>query len=205
MNLKLTNNVITFLLASSFLLLGLSFALGANSNTLTATFSFYGVDSLMSVSALGLISGSFMIALAFATVLARLKLMKPTPALLLTAIISLVALLTLFASNRWMAQLGGFPIIGSGQGIIKYFAVVPLYLFLFYKDKLTDKQHVLLNFIPDGLIFLRAFFAKAKFALVADSIDPLPKPVLNGFRAFIELFITVGSRPILKPTFASFA
>ena len=154
MNLKLTNNVITFLLASSFLLLGLSFALGANPNTLTATFSFYGVDSLMSVSALGLISGSFMIALAFATVLARLKLMKPTPALLLAAIISLVALLTLFASNRWMAQLGGFPIIGSGQGIIKYFAVVPLYLFLFYKDKLTDKQHVLLNFIPVAMVLL---------------------------------------------------
>ena len=154
MNLKLTNNVITFLLASSFLLLGLSFALGANPNTLTATFSFYGVDSLMSVSALGLINGSFMIALAFATVLARFKLMKPTPALLLAAIISLVVLLTLFASNRWMAQLGGFPIIGSGQGIIKYFAVVPLYLFLFYKDKLTDKQHVLLNFIPVAMVLL---------------------------------------------------
>ena len=140
MNLKLTNNVITFLLTTSFLLLGLSFAVGSNPNTLTATFSFYGVDSLMSVSALGLISGSFMIALAFATVLARLKLMKPTPALLLAAVISLVALLTLFASNRWMAQLGGFPIIGSGQGIIKYFAVVPLYVFLFIKTNLPTNN-----------------------------------------------------------------
>ena len=140
MSLKLTNNVITFLLTSSFLLLGLSFTLGANLNTLTATFSFYGVDSLMSVSALGLISGSFMVALAFATVFARFKLIKPTPALLLAAIISLVALLTLFASNRWMAQLGGFPIIGSGQGIIKYFAVVPLYLFCFIKTNLPTNN-----------------------------------------------------------------
>ena len=53
-----------------------------------------------------------------------------------------------------MTQLGGFPIIGSGQGIIKYFAVVPLYLFLFYKNKMSDKQHVLLNFIPMAMVLL---------------------------------------------------
>ncbi|WP_226894517.1 MULTISPECIES: hypothetical protein [Pseudoalteromonas] len=68
-----------FLLASGFLLLGLSFKLRAIPNTLTATFSFDGAESLMSVSALGLLSGSFMIA----------------------SVIGLVALLTLFASNRW--------------------------------------------------------------------------------------------------------
>jgi len=154
MNLKLTNNVVAFLLTISFLLLGLSFALGAGQNLLSATFSFYQIDSLISVSALALLSSSFMIALGFATLLAHFQLMKPTAALLLASVISLIPLLTLLASNRWMAQLGGFPIIGSGQGIIKYFAVVPLYLFLFYKDKLTDKQHVLLNFIPVAMVLL---------------------------------------------------
>jgi reactive chlorine resistance protein C len=154
MNLKLTQHVITCLLASSFLLLGLSFALGANPNSLTATFSFYKLDSLFSTTVLGLLSGSAMVALAFATVLAHCKLMKPTVALLLAWVISLVALATLFASTRWMQQLGGFPIIGSGQGIIKYVAVVPLYLFLFYKDKLSNKQHVFLNFIPVAMVLL---------------------------------------------------
>ncbi|TMO82006.1 hypothetical protein CWC16_02445 [Pseudoalteromonas sp. S3776] len=176
MNLTHTNNALTFLLALSFALLGVSFALGANPNTLTATFSFYKLDTLLSVNTLGLLSGTAMIALAGTTLAAHLKLIKPVPALILALVVSIVPLLTLFASNRWMAQLGGFPIIGSGQGIIKYFAVIPLYLFLFYKNKLTDKQHVLLNFIPVAMVLLwiggmkfYEFEAKAIVSLVETS------------------------------------
>tara|TARA_Y100000782_G_scaffold21797_1_gene23773 strand:- start:6366 stop:7028 length:663 start_codon:yes stop_codon:yes gene_type:complete len=117
-----------------------------------------------------------MIALAVTTLAAHLKLIKPMPALILALVVSIVPLLTLLASNRWMAQLGGFPIIGSGQGIIKYFAVIPLYLFLFYKNKLTDKQHVLLNFIPVAMVLLwiggmkfYEFEAKAIVGLVETS------------------------------------
>ena len=53
-----------------------------------------------------------------------------------------------------MADLGGFPIIGSGQGIIKYFAVLPLFLFLFYRDKLSHKQLTYLNFAPVAMVLL---------------------------------------------------
>lgn len=176
MNLTHTNNALTFLLALSFALLGVSFALGANPNTLTATFSFYKLDTLLSVNTLGLLTGTAMIALAVTTLSAHLKLIKPVPAVILALVVSIVPLLTLFASNRWMAQLGGFPIIGSGQGIIKYFAVIPLYLFLFYKNKLTDKQHVLLNFIPVAMVLLwigamkfYEFEAKAIVSLVETS------------------------------------
>ena len=137
MNITHTNNALTFLLTLSFALLGVSFALGANSNTLSATFSFYELDTLLSNNTLGLLTGTAMIALAAATLAAHLKLIKPMPALILALVVSIVPLLTLFASNRWMAQLGGFPVIGSGQGIIKYFAIIPLYLFLFYKKYLT--------------------------------------------------------------------
>ena len=176
MNITHTNNALTFLLTLSFALLGVSFALGANSNTLSATFSFYELDTLLSNNTLGLLTGSAMIALAVTTLAAHLKLIKPVPAVILALVVSIVPLLTLFASNRWMAQLGGFPIIGSGQGIIKYFAVIPLYLFLFYKNKLTDKQHVLLNFIPVAMVLLwiggmkfYEFEAKAIVGLVETS------------------------------------
>ena len=154
MNITHTNNALTFLLTLSFALLGVSFALGANPNTLIATFSFYELDTLFSVNTLGLLTGTAMIALALATLAAHLKLLKPMPVAVLALIVCIVPLLTLLASNRWMPQLGGFPIIGSGQGIIKYFAVIPLYLFLFYKNKLTDKQHVFLNFIPVAMVLL---------------------------------------------------
>ncbi|KPZ51789.1 hypothetical protein AN391_03910 [Pseudoalteromonas sp. P1-13-1a] len=176
MNITHTNNALIFLLTLSFALLGVSFALGANPNTLTATFSFYKLDTLLSVNTLGLLTGSAMIALAVTTLAAHLKLIKPVPAVILALVVSIVPLLTLFASNRWMAQLGGFPIIGSGQGIIKYFAIIPLYLFLFYKNKLTDKQHVLLNFIPVAMVLLwiggmkfYEFEAKAIVGLVETS------------------------------------
>ena len=154
MNLTYANNAITFLLALSFILLGISFALGANPNTLIATFSFYELDSVLNINTLGLLSGTAMIMLVVVTLLAHFKLIKPTSAFMLALVVSIVPLLTLLASNRWMTQLGGFPIIGSGQGIIKYFAVVPLYLFLFYKNKMSDKQHVLLNFIPVAMVLL---------------------------------------------------
>ena len=154
MNLTYANNAITFLLALSFILLGVSFALGANPNTLIATFSFYELDSVLNTNTLGLLSGTAMIMLVVVTLLAHFKLIQPTSAFMLALVVSIVPLLTLLASNRWMTQLGGFPIIGSGQGIIKYFAVVPLYLFLFYKDKISDKQHVLLNFIPVAMVLL---------------------------------------------------
>ncbi len=154
MNLTYANNAITFLLALSFILLGISFALGANPNTLIATFSFYELDSVLNTNTLGLLSGTAMIMLVVVTLLAHFKLIKPTSAFILALVVSILPLLTLLASNRWMTQLGGFPIIGSGQGIIKYFAVVPLYLFLFYKNKMSDKQHVLLNFIPVAMVLL---------------------------------------------------
>ena len=176
MNITHTNNALTFLLTLSFALLGVSFALGANPNTLSATFSFYELDTLLSNNTLGLLTGTAMIALAAATLAAHLKLIKPVPAVILALVVSIVPLLTLFASNRWMAQLGGFPVIGSGQGIIKYFAIIPLYLFLFYKNKLTDKQHVLLNFIPVAMVLLwiggmkfYEFEAKAIVGLVETS------------------------------------
>ncbi|MGP1832927.1 DUF417 family protein [Shewanella frigidimarina] len=176
MNLKHINNTLTFLLLLSFLLLGVSFALGANPNALTATFSFYGLDTLIGVNTLGLLTGSTMLALVATTLAAHLKLIKPTAALVLAIIISIVPLLTLFASNRWMEQLGGFPIIGSGQGIIKYFSILPIYLFLFCKSKLSDKQHVLLNFIPVAMVLLwiggmkfYEFEAKAIVGLVETS------------------------------------
>jgi len=176
MNLTHTNNALTFLLTLSFALLGVSFALGANPNTLIATFSFYELDTLFSVNTLGLFTGTAMIALALATFAAHFKLLKPLPVAVLALIVCIVPLLTLLASNRWMAQLGGFPIIGSGQGIIKYFAVIPLYLFLFYKNKLTDKQHVFLNFIPVAMVLLwiggmkfYEFEAKAIVGLVETS------------------------------------
>ncbi|AXT37574.1 DUF417 family protein [Alteromonas sp. BL110] len=154
MTLHQTENLVTALIAFSFAVLGLTFLLGANPNALITTFNFYSLGAMVSESALGAITGITLLLLALMTFAARFKLVSAKTVMLFAALVTAIPLLTLLSPGRWMADLGGFPIIGSGQGIIKYFAVLPLFLFLFYRDKLSYKQLTYLNFAPVAMVLL---------------------------------------------------
>ena len=154
MTLTQTKNVVTALLTFSFAVLGLTFLLGANPNALVATFNFYSMGSIASESTLGALSGTALMLLALMTIAARFNLVSAKTVTLYAIFITAIPLLTLLSPTRWMADLGGFPIIGSGQGIIKYFAVLPLFLFLFYREKLSHKQLTYLNFAPVAMVLL---------------------------------------------------
>ena len=146
--------MVTALLTFSFAVLGLTFLLGANPNTLIATFNFYSLDTVLSESALGAFSGIALLLLPLMTIAARFDLVSAKAVTLYAAFVTAIPLLTLLSPTRWMADLGGFPIIGSGQGIIKYFAVLPLFLFLFYREKFSHKQLTYLNFAPVAMVLL---------------------------------------------------
>ena len=154
MTLTQTKNVVTALLTFSFAVLGLTFLLGANPNALVATFNFYSMGTIASESSLGALSGTALMLLALMTIAARFNLVSAKTVTLYAIFITAIPLLTLLSPTRWMADLGGFPIIGSGQGIIKYFAVLPLFLFLFYRDKFSHKQLTYLNFAPVAMVLL---------------------------------------------------
>ena len=154
MTLTQTKNVVTALLTFSFAVLGLTFLLGANPNALVATFNFYSMGTIASESTLGALSGTALMLLALMTIAARFNLVSAKTVTLYAIFITAIPLLTLLSPTRWMADLGGFPIIGSGQGIIKYFAVLPLFLFLFYRDKFSHKQLTYLNFAPVAMVLL---------------------------------------------------
>ena len=154
MTLNQTENMVTALLAFSFALIGLTILLGANPNALLATFDFYSLGAMVSKGALGAISGIALLFLALMTVAARFTLVSAKTVTLYATFVIAIPLLTLLSPTRWMADLGGFPIIGSGQGIIKYFAVLPLFLFLFYRDKFSHKQLTYLNFAPVAMVLL---------------------------------------------------
>lgn len=154
MTLTQTKNVVTALLTFSFAVLGLTFLLGANPNALVATFNFYSMDTIASESTLGALSGTALMLLALMTIAARFNLVSAKAVTLYAIFVTAIPLLTLLSPTRWMADLGGFPIIGSGQGIIKYFAVLPLFLFLFYRDKFSHKQLTYLNFAPVATVLL---------------------------------------------------
>lgn len=142
--------IVKSLLALSFLLLGLSFFLDQNARAIEATFSFYSLTSLFETPVLGKIAGATFIAVAIA-ILAPHERAK-TIAFWGMILISAVPLLTLLSETRWMADHGGFPVIGSGQGIIKYFAILPLAFYLFKPAVLTERQQAWFNWATMAMV-----------------------------------------------------
>ena len=216
MTLQQTENLVTALIAFSFSVLGLTFLLGANPNALITTFNFYSLGAMVSESALGVITGITLLLLALMTFAARFKLVSAKTVTLFAALVTAIPLLTLLSPGRWMADLGGFPIIGSGQGIIKYFAVLPLFLFLFYRDKISHKQLTYLNFAPVAMVLLwigsMKFFEFEANAIVG-LVETSPfmswlydvfsvqgaSNVIGGFDVFFALVLGVGIYTKNKP------
>lgn len=154
MTLKQTENLVTTLLTVSTGLLGLTFLLGTNPGALKAVFGFFGLVDLFSEDTMGAIAGISLLFVALFIVLARLSIISKRIAVAFTLLVISAPLLTLLSPSRWMADLGGFPIIGSGQGIIKYFAIIPLLLFLFYQERLTVRQLIWANYAPVAMVLL---------------------------------------------------
>lgn len=180
--------IVTGILSFSLILLGLSFLLGANPNAIKTTFSFYFSETFAAERFLGIVTAlGFISAGALATLSASTNKFNRLTAFLI-ALLAAVPLITLFDDGRWIASLGGFPIIGSGQGIIKYFALIPLALFLFSKDKFSSTQHAFLNFLPVAIVMLwiggmkfYEFEAKGIESLVANS------PLMSWMYSFGDL------------------
>lgn len=126
----LLNNVATVLLSFSSLLLGASMLLMGSHRHIEMTLGIFGVSDVLgsglanTVAALAFLTLSILSALS----LGQSNMKKPLAVLLIFT--AAVPLLSLFSEKMWMADLGGFPIIGSGQGVIKYFALLSIGLLL---------------------------------------------------------------------------
>lgn len=69
-------------------------------------------------------------------------------------LLSVLPLLSLFGSRHYIASLGGFPILGSGQGVIKYFALVAIAFTLLRGSVATAAARFWVNYLPVGLVLL---------------------------------------------------
>jgi len=86
--------------------------------------------------------------------------------------LSIVPLVALFGDNMWIESLGGFPAIGAGQGVIKYFALLAIGLTLLNPNWLNTKARTWLNLFPVLLVLL--WIGGMKFTLLeAQGIEPL--------------------------------
>lgn len=172
MSFRTIDYSISGLLAVSLLLLGISFLFGAGPNSISGTFSFYGVTEWVPVATLGIVFGFALMVTAGLIILQQCKIVPTAWPLALIATVSLFTLLTLFAENRWIAAHGGFPVIGSGQGVIKYFALIPIALFLYCRHHINARALVWANYFPVALVL--AWIGGMKFLeLEAKAIVPL--------------------------------
>ncbi|KPM77560.1 DUF417 family protein [Pseudoalteromonas sp. UCD-33C] len=171
MNLRTSNNLVVAIITISFSLLGLSFILGANPNAIGSIFSFYKLDAQVPAHIMSMLAGFAFCFVGITSLHSHLGFLNRALPTITAFAISMLCLITLFGANRWLASEGGFPVIGSGQGIIKYFAVIPLFLFVFYKDALSDKAHIALNYASVALVLVwigaMKFFAFEANAIVS--------------------------------------
>ena len=171
MNLRTSNNLVIALITISFSLLGLSFILGANPNAIGSIFSFYKLDAQVPAHIMSMLAGFAFCFVGITSLHSHLGFLNRALPSIAAFAISMLCLITLFGANRWLASEGGFPVIGSGQGIIKYFVVIPLFLFVFFKDALSDKAHIALNYASVALVLVwigaMKFFAFEANAIVS--------------------------------------
>ncbi|WDE08356.1 DUF417 family protein [Thalassomonas viridans] len=132
---------------------------------------FYSVTDLLPISVFNALAALAFIASA---ILALLSIKTPTlrPVLAyLLIVIGLVPLISLLSPTRWIADLGGFPAIGSGQGIIKYFALLSIGILLL-KPQLSRLKAAWISVLPVMLVLL--WIGGMKFtAIEAKGIEDL--------------------------------
>lgn len=86
-------------------------------------------------------------------------------------VISIIPLLPLLSSSMWIPSLGGFPAIGSGQGVIKYAALLSIGL-LFIETNWSVKIKQWLSIAPVLLVLV--WIGGMKFTLLeAKGIEDL--------------------------------
>ncbi|MBB1303567.1 DUF417 family protein [Pseudoalteromonas sp. SR44-8] len=142
------------LLIISLSLLGLSLLLGAGVNNVHAIFNFYQLANVIPETGQSILAGVAFLVTALFIILSLKQSRFQTPAFVSLITLAVIPLVTLLSESRWMTDLGGFPIIGSGQGIIKYTALVSLAIYLYKPQRLSAQGMVILNFFPVALVLI---------------------------------------------------
>ncbi|PAJ72649.1 hypothetical protein CJF42_20095 [Pseudoalteromonas sp. NBT06-2] len=190
-NLISHQKAIFILLLISFVLMGLSTYLIGEHKSINFASDFYSLNGLFSNTLAVLFTAIAFLVCAVLS-FAGLNNQKVTLWLgYLLILMSLVPLFTLLSDKVWIASLGGFPAIGSGQGIIKYFALFTISLYLIKPKKISKQQLIWLNFLPVALVYI--WIGGMKFTLIeAQGIEALVKSsfLMSWLYHFFDLQMT---------------
>ena len=159
------------LLVLSTALLGISTLLIGHHGHIQLTTDFFGISNLIPAWISNGIAGLAFLLIGILSV--RVLVSKQQTRLLAVCVVfvSAIPLLTLLSPTMWIADLGGFPAIGSGQGVIKYFALLSIGLMLWLPPLNANIKKALALF-PVVLVLL--WIGGMKFTLLeAKGIEPL--------------------------------
>ncbi|RZQ54246.1 hypothetical protein C1E23_04550 [Pseudoalteromonas phenolica] len=119
-------NVAFLLVGLSSILMSTSMLLIGSHRHIEKTVNFFGFNSLLSYELANMLAALCFSLLAVFSILS-MYFEKAKPALAsLLIVVSVVPLLSLFSTGMWIESMGGFPVIGAGQGVIKYFALLSI-------------------------------------------------------------------------------
>lgn len=164
-------SLILVIIAISTGLLGLSMALMGHHQHITLMTNFYGITQTLPGNVYNAITAFSLIAVAALAVISikHHQFIRLLGYLLI--MISIIPLLSMFGQSMWIDSLGGFPAIGSGQGIIKYAALLSIGL-LFTQTNLSVTSQKLLSIAP--VLLVLAWIGGMKFTLLeAKGIEDL--------------------------------
>lgn len=165
------STIILAIIAISTGLLGLSVAIMGHHKHIELATDFYSISPILSKDAYNLIAAFGLITAAVLSFVSiKQKRFIPLLGYLLIAI-SAVPLFSLLGSTMWIDALGGFPAIGSGQGVIKYAALMTIGL-LFTLPNLSANTKKWLSIMP--VLLVLAWIGGMKFTfLEAKGIEDL--------------------------------
>lgn len=83
-----------------------------------------------------------------------------------------INLLFLFTKGAWLAEMGGFPFLGAGQGTVKYLPMLATSMYLLAKDRAG--RQLAANVGIAGIVLVMGWIGSMKFFLFeAEGIEPL--------------------------------
>jgi len=183
-------NFTLLLIGISTALLGLSILLLGAHKHITLTTDFYLISDVLPAQVFNAIAAFAFMSTA---VLAFLSIKQPNFRSMLGYLliaISIVPLGALFSDSMWIASMGGFPVIGSGQGVIKYFALLSIGILLI-KRIFSPLVLAWISIMPVLLVLL--WIGGMKFTLLeAQGIESLVKssPLMSWLYSFFSIQAT---------------
>lgn len=164
-------NLILVIIAISTSLLGISISLMGHHSHIQLVTDFFSISNVLSDSMYNHIASIGLISVAAFSIIS-IKKTRFIPLLgYALIVISVIPLLSLLGSSMWISSLGGFPAIGSGQGVIKYASLTSIGI-LFVQPKLSLNAKKWLSIIPVLLVLI--WIGGMKFTLLeAKGIEDL--------------------------------